>query len=200
MRLGIFGGTFDPPHLGHLILAAEACSHLGLERILWVLTPFPPHKANQSITSLDDRLDLLTAALDDDPLFELSRVDIDRPAPHYAVDTLGLLREQYPGAMLVYLMGGDSLVDLPLWHRPVDFVQSCDEIGVMLRPGHAVDLDMLEARLPGLRLRSRLVRTPLLEISSSDIRLRVSQGQPFRYFLPDPVYRLIEERQLYRVA
>src|SRR5512134_3010613 len=104
MRLGIFGGTFDPPHLGHLILAAEAQAQLGLERILWVLTPFPPHKTDQQVTSLGDRLDLLAAALDDDPAFELCRVDIDRPPPHYAVDTVGLLHAQYPQARLVYLM------------------------------------------------------------------------------------------------
>ena len=91
--------------------------------------------------------------------------------------------------MLVYLMGGDSLVDLPLWHRPGDFVHSCDEIGVMLRPGHAMNLDILEARLPGLRSRARLMRAPLLEISSSDMRRRIAQGQPYRYLLPDPVYR-----------
>ena len=200
MRLGIFGGTFDPPHLGHLILAAEAYAQLGLERVLWVLTPYPPHKGNLPTTSLEDRLALLTAALDDDPAFELSRVDIDRPAPHYAVDTLCLLREQYPQAMLVYLMGGDSLVDLPLWHRPSDFVQSCDEIGVMLRPGNAMNLDILEARLPGLRARARLMRAPLLEISSSDVRLRIAQGQPYRYFLPDSVYRLIQNRQFYQEA
>jgi nicotinate-nucleotide adenylyltransferase len=200
MRLGIFGGTFDPPHLGHLILGAEARAQLGLERVLWVLTPYPPHKVNQPITSLEDRLDLLSAALDEDPAFEISRVDIDRPAPHYAVDTLGLLREQYPQAMLVYLMGGDSLVDLPLWHRPLDFVHSCDEIGVMLRPGHAMNLDILEARLPGLRDRARLVRAPLLEISSSDVRRRIAQGQPYRYLLSDSVYRLVNDRHLYQEA
>jgi len=200
MRLGIFGGTFDPPHLGHLILAAEASAQLGLERVLWVLTPYPPHKVNQPITSLEDRLDLLMSALDDDPAFELSRVDIDRPAPHYAVDTLTLLREQYPQAVLVYLMGGDSLVDLPLWHRPGDFVHSCDEIGVMLRPGHAMNLDILEARLPGLRARARLVRAPLLEISSSDVRRRIAQGQPYRYLLPDSVYQMVNDRHLYREA
>jgi len=198
MRLGIFGGTFDPPHLGHLILAAEAHAQLGLERVLWVLTPNPPHKNDQSITPLNDRLDLLAAALDDDPAFELSRVDIDRPAPHYAVDTLELLRLQYPLARLVYLMGGDSLSDLPLWHRPADFINVCDEIGVILRPGHAMDLDVLDARLPGLRARSRLVRAPLLEISSSDVRRRIVNGQPYRYFLPKSVYQLVSGRQLYQ--
>jgi nicotinate-nucleotide adenylyltransferase len=198
MRLGIFGGTFDPPHLGHLILAAEAHAQLGLERVLWVLTPVPPHKTDQQITPLADRLDLLSAALDGDPNFELCRVDINRPPPHYAVDTVELLRTQNPQARLIYLMGGDSLSDLPLWHRPNDFIRACDEIGVMLRPGHAINLDILDARLPGLRARARLVHAPLLEISSSDLRRRVAQGKPFRYFLQEPVYQLILARRLYQ--
>lgn len=198
MRLGIFGGTFDPPHLGHLILAAEASAQLGLERVLWVLTPYPPHKTGQAIAPLEDRLALLTAALGDDPAFEISRVDIDRPPPHYAVDTVELLRAQYPQARLVYLMGGDSLLDLPLWHRPAEFIRACDEIGVMLRPGNAMNLDVLDARLPGLRLRARLVHAPLLEISSSDLRRRIALDKPYRYFLPQSVYRLIVERRLYQ--
>jgi nicotinate-nucleotide adenylyltransferase len=200
MRLGIYGGTFDPPHLGHLILAAEAQAQLGLAQVLWVLTPFPPHKTGQEVTQLTDRLDLLAAALEDNPAFELCRVDIDRPPPHYAVDTVNLLHAQYPQARLVYLMGGDSLSDLPLWHRPADLILACDEIGVMLRPGHAMDLVVLEARLPGLRQRARLIRAPLLEISSSDLRRRIAQGQPYRYFLPQPVYQLIEARRLYQAG
>lgn len=200
MRLGIFGGTFDPPHVGHLILAAEAHAQLGLERVLWVLTPQPPHKTDQPITPLADRLDLLAAALDDDPAFELSRVDIDRPAPHYALDTLRLIREQHPSAMLVYLMGGDSLVDLPLWHQPGEFVRLCDEIGVMLRPGHAIDLDVMDARLPGLRTRTRFLRAPVFDISSSDVRRRILRGQPYRYLLRESVYQLISNRHLYQEA
>ncbi len=88
MRLGIFGGTFDPPHVGHLILADEARYQLNLDRILWVLTPFPPHKTSQKITDVDQRRVLLQAALDQNPNFELDTTDLDRPAPHYAVDTL----------------------------------------------------------------------------------------------------------------
>src|SRR4030042_4938152 len=102
MRLGIFGGTFDPPHVGHLILADEARVQLGLERVLWVLTPNPPHKMDQAITPLVDRLDMLRAALGDALHFELSRVDIDRPPPHYAVDTVRLLRRHHPDDTLVY--------------------------------------------------------------------------------------------------
>ncbi len=198
MRLGIFGGTFDPPHIGHLILAAEAHAQLGLDRVLWVLTHVPPHKANRPISPLNDRLDMLCAALGDDPSFEISRVDIDRPPPHYAADTLHLLHQAHPGAMLVYLMGADSLADVPLWHAPLQFVESCDEIGVMLRPGRQVDLEVLEAKLPGLNNRVRRLQAPLLEISSSSIRRRVAAGQPYRYYLPDTVYQMIVRRGLYQ--
>ena len=93
MRYGVFGGTFDPPHIGHLVLAAEALNQFGLDRVLWVLTPEPPHKSERLITDLGVRLEMLRAAIGEDPDFELSRVDIDRPPPHYAVDTMAVLRE-----------------------------------------------------------------------------------------------------------
>ena len=105
MRLGIFGGNLDPPHIGHLIFASEAHFQLNLDRVLWVLTPEPPHKREREVTSLDRRLALLNAALGDDPAFELSHVDIDRRAPHFAADTVGLLKTQFPNSSLVYLMG-----------------------------------------------------------------------------------------------
>jgi len=139
-RLGIFGGTFDPPHIGHLILAAEAHSQLSLDRVLWVLTFYPPHKTEQSISPLSDRLDMVLAAISDDPRFELSRVDIDRPAPHYAVDTVRLLKETCPQSELVYLMGGDSLKSLPYWYKPLEFVAGCHSLGVMRRPGDQINL------------------------------------------------------------
>jgi len=198
MNLGIFGGTFDPPHIGHLILAAEAQDQLGLDRVLFVLTPNPPHKMGLPITPVEERLALLQAALDGAPPFELSRVDMDRPPPHYAVDTVCLLRESRPQARLTYLMGGDSLADLPTWHAAREFVQACDAIGVMLRPGRVVDLPALESHLPGVSARVRFIKAPLLDISSSHLRERMAQGRPFRYYLPDAVYRIILERLLYR--
>ena len=148
--IGIFGGTFDPPHLGHLILAAEARAQLGLDKLLWVLTPDPPHKQGQSIARIENRLEMVKLAIVDDPQFELSTVELTRPGPHYAVDTVQILARQNPGAKLVYLMGGDSLRDLPTWHRPAEFVSACQMIGVMRRPGDAVELPSLEKSLPGL--------------------------------------------------
>ncbi len=197
LHLGIFGGTFDPPHVGHLILAAEAYAQLELDRVLWVLTHYPPHKAGQPISALNDRLDMVSAALNDDPAFELSRIDIDRSPPHYAVDTMQLLHRRYPGARLTYLMGGDSLVDLPQWHKPGEFILECDGLGVMRRPGCEEDLESLELQLPGLIRRVCFIDAPLLEISSSVLRHKIAEAAPFRYYVSPVVYDIIRKRSLY---
>lgn len=200
MRLGVFGGTFDPPHLGHLILAMECRWQLRLDRVLWVLTPIPPHKNDHPVTRLDQRLELVRAAIKSDPGFELSTVEIDRPPPHYAADTLLLLQDRYPSAELAYLMGGDSLNDLPDWHTPQVFVARAAEIGVMRRPGERHALDHLEKALPGLSEKVRFVEAPLLEISSTKIRTRIASGAPYRYYLPESVYELIATRSIYATS
>jgi nicotinate-nucleotide adenylyltransferase len=199
-RLGIFGGSFDPVHLGHLILAAEALHQLKLDRVLWVLTPEPPHKPGQHRQSLDDRLAMLHIAISEYPQYLLSRVDIDRPPPTYAVDTVRLIAEQYPQSELVYLIGGDSLHDLPTWHDPAGLVQAVTALGVMRRPDDhidPVDLAALEKGVPGISQKLLNVDAPLLEISSSGIRMRITTGRPFCHYLPLGVYFLIRERQLY---
>jgi nicotinate-nucleotide adenylyltransferase len=109
-----------------------------------------------------------------------------------------ILRQQYPGAELFYLMGGDSLSQLPTWERPHEFIQVCDAIVVMHRPNERVDCDALENVLPGIKQKTVFVKAPLIEISGADIRWRVAERKPFRYYLPDPVYRLILELNLYR--
>jgi len=200
LRVGILGGTFDPPHIGHLVLAAEAQSQLELDRILWVLTPFPPHKAGQEITPIEHRLDMLLAMITDNPGFELSRVDLDRPPPHYALDTVRLLTSSHLRDEMIYLMGGDSLRDLPTWHRPRDFVMACEAIGVMRRPGDEIDLDALETIIPGLTKKVRYIQAPLIDISSSMIRQRIASGQSYRYFLPPEIYQYIRRYRLYHPA
>jgi nicotinate-nucleotide adenylyltransferase len=198
MRLGVFGGTFDPPHLGHLILAAEARSQLQLDRLLWVLTPYPPHKQNQSVSSLEQRLALVEAALAPDITFDLSRVEIDRPGPHYAADTIELLKQEYPDADIYYLIGGDSLHDLPTWHEPQRFLGQIAGLGVMRRPGDYINPTVLERALPGIDHKLLMIHAPLMEISSSELRQRIASGKPFRYYLPPAVYDLIVERGYYR--
>lgn len=196
--IGLFGGTFDPPHIGHLILSAETSAQLGLDRLLWILTPNPPHKQGQPITPLEHRLAMVELAISDNRRFELSTVEIDRPGPHYALDTVKIISEQNPAADLVYLMGGDSLRDLPAWHRPIDLVAELCFIGVMRRPGDSIDLPALEKIIPGLAAKVRYVDAPLLDIAAHEIRQRVADGRPFRYFLPPAVYDYIVEHNLYR--
>jgi nicotinate-nucleotide adenylyltransferase len=197
MNLGIFGGTFDPPHIGHLILAAEARAQLGLDRLLWVLTPDPPHKRHQRITPLATRLDLLRAALQGEPAFEISTVDMDRPGPHYALDTVRILGKMYPQANLTYVMGGDSLRDLSAWRKPHEFLAHLAALGVMRRPGDAIDLTAIEQQLPGVSAKVRFIEAPLLTIAASDIRQRIAEGRPYRYYLPAAVYEHIQKCQLY---
>ena len=197
MRIGIFGGTFDPVHIGHLILATESASQLELDKVLWMVTADPPHKGEQ-ITAVEDRLAMVNAAIDEDPLFEISRIEVDRPGPHLAVDTMQLLHGKYPGDTLVYLMGGDSLEDLPEWYRPLDFLAVCDEIGVLRRPGHQIDMPALEKALPGLTAKVHFIDSALIDISSTQLRAAIALGKPFRYSLPPDVYCYILEHGLYR--
>ena len=196
-RIGIFGGTFDPPHLGHLILASEARTQLQLTRLLWALTSVPPHKLEQPISSLEDRLAMLKLALKDEPGFELSTVDMDRPGPQYTLDTLNLIAHQNPNAELILLIGGDSLHDLPTWHLPEQIIASCRQIGVIRRPGDSIDMSSLESQIPGITDKVQFVDAPLLEISSHEIRQRVMEGMPFRYYLLPSVYEYIVSHKLY---
>jgi len=197
-RMGVFGGTFDPPHLGHLILASECRWQLKLTRLLWVLTPQSPHKLDQSITPMHDRLEMVRRAIADEPAFELSTIEFERPAPQYMVDTLEILQKKNPGAEMVLLMGADSLRSLDTWHRPEDLVAVSHEIGVMRRPGESIQLAELESILPGVTAKVRFVDAPLLQISSREIRHRIAQGSDFRYYLPTAVYEYIQTHNLYR--
>jgi nicotinate-nucleotide adenylyltransferase len=191
MRLGIFGGTFDPPHLGHLLFAEEARYDLELDQVLFVLTANPPHKTMRVISPLEYRLRLLKAAIKNNPNFVLSRIDIDRSPPHYAVDTVRLITKKRPNVELIYLMGGDSLVELPTWHDPQGFILACSELGVFKRPNFSINLPEIERKIPGIINKTKFITAPLLEISSSEIRTRIQHEQPFQYFIPRGVYELI---------
>lgn len=197
-RVGLFGGTFDPPHVGHLILASEAKWQLQLTRVLWTVTPDPPHKQDQFITPLEHRLAMVKLAIADNPSFEVSEIELERPGPHYTVDTIKLLAEQNPTAEIVPIIGGDSLHDLPTWHHPQELLYRAHWVGVMRRPGEETNLEALERELPGITSKVHYVDAPLLEIASREIRERVATGKPFRYYLPQPVYKYINEHQLYR--
>ncbi|MCQ3936132.1 MAG: nicotinate (nicotinamide) nucleotide adenylyltransferase [Chloroflexi bacterium] len=197
-RIGLFGGTFDPPHIGHLILAGEAVFQFQLSRLLWVLTPDPPHKQDNSIAPLAHRLPMLQRMISHNPVFELSRVEIDRPGPHYTIDTVRLIAEQEPDAELYLLIGGDSLWDLPTWRLSADLVTAVSKIGVMRRPGDFMDLTPLEAKLPGVTRKIRFLDALVQPVSSRELRRRIAAGEMYRYYLAPEVYDYIESSRLYR--
>ncbi len=197
-RLGIFGGTFDPPHVGHLILAAEARDQLNLDCILWVLSPDPPHKHGKKIASLDHRLAMVQLAIKEDESFFISFVDIDREGPHYTVDMVNLIRQEYPECEIFYLMGGDSLEDFDNWYKPNEILATVDGIGVMRRPGDDIELSSLIANLPELADKINFITAPLLEISARQLRYRVLEKRAFRYYLLPSVYEYITEKDLYQ--
>ena len=195
--IGVLGGTFDPPHFAHLILADEARYVLGLTRVLWVVTPHPPHKQNQSISSVKHRVAMVKLVTGADPAFEFSTADLDRPPPHYAQGTMEWMRVRYPDAKFAYLMGEDSLRDLPDWNLPQRFVDSCDLIGVMNRVAVEYEVAQLEDELPGLRDKLVFLGVPPIMISSKEIRRRIHEGHPYRYFIPPAVSDYILEHDLY---
>jgi nicotinate-nucleotide adenylyltransferase len=197
MRLGIFGGTFVPPHVGHLILAMEAFDQLHLDKVLWVIAPNPPHKLGKVITPIAQRIKMVRIAIDGDAMFALSRVDIDRPGPHYVLDTMCILHAEFPGDDLVFIMGGDSLHDPPNWHKPREFIAECSKIGVMHRPGETIDLTRLIEQLPEIEGKVEFIEAPLLEISSNKIRSLSYQNKPYRYYLPPGVYEQVQRLRLY---
>ncbi|MFN2303432.1 MAG: nicotinate-nucleotide adenylyltransferase [Anaerolineales bacterium] len=197
-RIGIFGGTFDPPHVGHLILAAEARDQLDLDCTIWVLTPDPPHKRGKEISSITHRLAMVELAIGDDDGFSLSYVDINRPGPHYTLDTVKILRQQYPDQALFYLMGGDSLANLAEWYHAKELLDVLDGIGVMRRPGDDIDLSELIVQLPQLPQKLNFVTAPLLEISAHQIRRRVLQNRAYRYYVLPQIYEYIHINGIYQ--
>jgi nicotinate-nucleotide adenylyltransferase len=141
---------------------------------------------------------MVNLAIADNPAFELSRAELDRPGPHYTLDTLEAISEQYPDADITPIIGGDSLRDLPTWHKPRELVYASHWVGVMRRPGDEPNLDKLESELPGLSSKIHYVDAPLLEIASREIRSRIATGHPIRYYVPLPVCEYIQEHHLYQ--
>ncbi len=198
MRIGVFGGTFNPPHIGHLILASDARDQFKLETIFWVVTPNPPHKTNQVIINAKFRSDMVQATIKDYPEFIYSDVEFRRPGPHFSLDTVKVFHREFPGSEIYYLLGGDSLNDLPAWHDPVGFVQECDGIVVMDRFGEVTNWDDLEKSLPALRSKTHFLKTPMFDISSNDIRTRILQDKPWKPFVIRETELIINKYKLYR--
>jgi nicotinate-nucleotide adenylyltransferase len=197
MRIGILGGTFDPPHIGHLVIAEEAREKLALAHVYFVPARQPPHKLDEPVTPFEDRLAMLRLALDENPFFTLSLVEANRPGPSYTVDTLRELRRELPPATeLYFIMGMDSLVNLPTWHRPQELIELC-RLAVLRRPGYSADMDALEEKIPGIKACVVFIPAPELEISSTELQERVRAGHSIEYLVPDGVAQYIAEHHLY---
>ncbi|MBI4297490.1 MAG: nicotinate-nucleotide adenylyltransferase [Chloroflexi bacterium] len=198
-KLGILGGTFDPVHLGHLIMAQEAQRLLILERILFVPAGQPWLKASRSITSAQHRLEMLRRALASNPTFQLLTLEIDRLGPSYTVDTLVQLRRELGDEVeLYFILGQDALADLSRWHRPRQLLELCYLVA-MPRPGAAtLDMECLEAALPGLKKKViYLEKAHQVSISASEIRERVACGEEISHLVPEAVAEYIKEKGLY---
>lgn len=196
LRLGVLGGTFDPPHCGHLVMAETARVQLSLDRVLFVPAGEPPHKPDRPITPAHHRAAMVAAAIADNPAFVLSPVDLDRPGPHYTVDMLALLEGEYPGARLFFLLGGDSLAEFLTWRDPAGIVRRV-HLAVMKRSGWEADLAALKKAVPGVQERLVWLDTPRLDISGTDLRRRVRRGLPLRYLVPPAVEEYIRQHRLY---
>jgi nicotinate-nucleotide adenylyltransferase len=196
-RVGLLGGTFNPPHIAHLVCAQEALVQLGLDRVLLVPVATPPHKAIEADPGVDHRLAMCAAAVDGDERFGVSRADADRPGPSYTVD---LLRALAGADELTFVVGGDMAHSLPAWRDP-EGVLALARLGVAEREGvRRADIAERLASLAGAAERIDFFDMPRIDVSSSLIRRRAAAGDPLRYLVPDGVAAYIEREGLYRHA
>jgi len=200
MRIGVFGGTFDPVHYGHLILA-EQCREQGrLDQVWFVPAPRPPHKIDQPLTRFDQRVEMLALAVAGNSAFRIDEIEKDRTGPSFTVDTLAAFQRRHGGDEFFLLVGSDTLKDLPQWHDPVGVLRRAGLL-VVRRPNHPIlGVDELRTvvQLPAdVPLRMEVVEMPLVDISSRDLRRRVVLGRSLRYFLPRAVEAYIHDKQIY---
>ncbi len=195
-KLGIFGGTFNPPHLGHLILAETAANDLELDRVFFVPAGKPPHKTDIPLAPAEHRLAMVKLTTAHNIRLVVSGIDMDRPGPHYTVDMVSLLQDHYPTADIYFLMGSDSLRDLLSWHQP-DELMHMAKLVVMQRPSIYPDLSSLSRQLPGLLEHVYFLDAPEIQISSSAIVQRLKKGQSIRYRVLDSVLAYLMEHKLY---
>jgi nicotinate-nucleotide adenylyltransferase len=197
-RIGVLGGTFDPPHVGHLWLATLATDAIGLDRVLFMPASQPPHKGGQLVTRATDRLLMTRLAIAGDPGIELSAIEMERPGPSYTIDSVDELERAHPDATLFLIMAADSLAQIDTWREPDRLLERIEWV-VGPRPGSALpDRSALEDRFGAVASRIHLLEGPSLDVSSSDIRRRVAAGHTIRYLVPRGVEELIVERGLYR--
>ena len=197
-RIGILGGTFDPIHLGHLAIAEAARDRLDLDRVILIPAGRPWLKSGQEVSAPEHRLAMVRLAIQDRPGLEMSPIEVDRPGPTYTVDTLTELREELGSGVELYLvLGMDSVRELRRWREPERLFDLCTVVAVSRPDSLDVSSAEIEDSFTAARGRIRMVRGPMLDVSATDIRLRVSEGRPISDSVPPPVERYIREHGLY---
>jgi nicotinate-nucleotide adenylyltransferase len=201
MRVGLFGGTFDPVHFGHLIMAEQCREQGNLDQVWFVLAPRPPHKTEQAITRFDQRAEMLQLAVAGHPSFRVEEIENELDGPSYTVRTVAELCRRHPDVEFWLLLGSDTLRDLPTWRDPEALLA---QVGLLVsaRPGvEVVSAQDLRAALPRLPpevpVRLQVVESPLLQISSRDLRERAAAGRTIRYMVPRAVEVYIHEKKIY---
>ncbi len=200
-RIGLYGGSFDPIHVGHLISARALAEQIGLSRVILIPAGVPPHKRGHPLTPADHRLAMARLAVQDDPLFEVDDCELLRTGPSYTIETIEAYRARLGGdAALYWIIGCDSLAELPTWHRVADLVERV-QIVTMVRPGSSPPPAEVLATSVGDKAAKLLLescyQTPAIEISATDIRSRVGTGRSIRYLVPEAVRRYIEQNRIY---
>lgn len=195
-KIGILGGAFDPPHVGHLILGQTALEQLALRRVLFLPTGEPPHKAERSVTDAAHRLAMTQRAVSLNDAFEVSAIDMERPVPHYTYTLRSHVERLFPHADFYLIIGGDSLRDLPEWREPQQIVRQW-RLAVLPRPDSEIDLTSLERSVPGVLQVTTLLDGPSVALSSTQIRRWVKEGRSLRYLTLSTVAEYIRAHELY---
>lgn len=193
-KVGILGGTFDPPHIGHLIMAETMINSARVDRVIFVPVGQPTHKT--TMTPAKHRVEMTRLAVLGDERFSVDEIDVNRPGPHYTVDLVPLLREKWPDGELFLILGGDSVADLPDWHRPQRLLADISILG-LARPGYPIPWETLKALHPNIQQRIKMIDGPSVFISSTSLRSDLNRGICSRYSIPAGVRAYLIAENLY---
>lgn len=196
-RIGLLGGTFSPPHVGHLWLGETAVSQLDLDEVWFLPVGSPPHKQHQKNTAVSHRLNMTQLAIQDTPYFVLKRIDVDRPPPHTTVSLLTLLTKQYADTQFWLIIGADSLRDFASWVNPNQLLELC-QLAVLARPGVTINWDVLETAVPQIKQNISWLNGPTVDISSTAVREWAEAGHSLRFLVKTAVLDYINQHGLYR--
>ena len=197
-RIGVLGGTFDPPHMAHLNIAFEARDQLNLDRVFWTITPEPPHKRSIVAASLEDRVAMVSLMIAPHPFFSLCIVDVERPGPYYAADTLKIIADQNKGAELIYIIGSDLLSSFASWVRVNDLLSTCSQIGIVSREGGNYNISAVLDSFPEEAPKFREISIPVSNLSSREIREKAKSGASIQKMVTASVSKYIQEHHLYK--